>query len=114
MIQAPDLDAVDRGVATLYAFHEPPYWDTSIINCDEDEIAAGTCTLENGDVVTVLGYKGRNDDLICKEPIPQEVRPVSNYHWRSNPYCPNGGGSGNALLPGVDFRYAYWYARWVH
>jgi hypothetical protein len=41
------------------------------------------------------------------------VRPVSNYHWRSDPYRPNGEGSPRRLLPGVDFRLAYWMGRYL-
>ncbi len=113
MLQAPDADAVERGVTTLFEYAEAPYWDVEVINCDEDEISSRHCVLNNGDEVTVLGEVGRNGDLICQEPIPQEVRPPSNYHWRSNPYKPNGGGNGSRLNPGVDFRWAYWYGRWV-
>ncbi len=113
MLQPPDTAAIERGVKTLYDFGEPPYWEDAVINCDEEEIASGVCTLDNGEVVRVLGAVGRNNSLITQEPIPHEVRPPSNYHWRSNPYIPNGGGDGSRLLPGVDFRYAYWYGRWV-
>ena len=42
------------------------------------------------------------------------IRPPSNYFWRSNPYEVNsGGGGGSLLLPGVDFRLAYWMGRWA-
>ncbi len=114
MTEEPDAAAMERGLRTLNDFAEPPYWDYEVVNCDEDEINSGSCVLNNGDEVTVLGYVGRKGDLICEEPIPQIVRPPSNYHWRSNPYSPNGGGDGSGMLPGVDFRWAYWYARWVH
>lgn len=114
MLQAPDADAIERGVNTLDEFAEAPYWEYEIINCDEDEINARHCVLNDGTEVTVLGYVGRKGDLICREPIPHAVRPPSNYHWRSNPYKPNGGGDGSRIAPGVDFRWAYWYGRWVH
>ena len=113
MLEAPDFDAIDRGVETLYGFAEPPYWDYEVINCDETELASGNCTLNDGTQVTVLGEVGRKGTLMVKEPIPQAVRPPSNYHWRSCPYSPNGGGDGSNMLPGVDFRWAYWYGRWV-
>ncbi len=113
MKQAPDFDAVNRGINTLYEFQEPPYWDEAVINCDDAEVASGDCTLNDGTKVKVLGNVGRNDDLITDKPIPQGVRPPSNYHWRSNPYKPNGGGNGGCLLPGVDFRFAYWFGRFV-
>ena len=113
MLQAPDEDAIARGVQTLHDFRGPPYWNEEVVNCDEEEIASGICVLDDGTLVTVLGEVGRKGDLITEEPIPHAVRPPSNYHWRSSPYKPNGGGDGSQLLPGVDFRYAYWYARWV-
>jgi len=113
MQEAPDAPAVERGVATLLDYAEAPYWDEAVENCTEEEIASGHCVLDNGQEVTVLGYVGRNGSLMCEEPIPQAVRPPSNYRWRSNPYDPNGGGNGSGMLPGVDFRWAYWYGRWV-
>jgi len=113
MSEAPDAEAVARGVRTLRDFREPPYWDEAVINCDAGEIAAGRCVLLDGTEVQVLGEVGRKGTLITQEPIPHAVRPPSNYHWRSNPYAPNGEGNGTNLMPGVDFRYAYWYGRFV-
>jgi len=114
MAAPPDSGAMERGLQTLRDFREPPYWDENVVNCDPQEVASGDCELNNGERVKVLGEVGRNGDLIVDKPVPQAVRPPSNYHWRSNPYQPNGGGDGSRLIPGVDFRYAYWYARWVH
>ena len=113
MLQDPDFDAIDRGAQTLFEYADSPYWDFEVENCDEYELSSGVCELNNGDVVTVLGEIGRKGTLITKEPIPQEVRPPSNYRWRSCPYTPNGGGNGSGMLPAVDFRFAYWYGRWV-
>ncbi len=113
MTQAPDFQAVARGIGTLHDFREPPYWEEEVINCDSGEISSGHCVLLDGSEVQVLGEVGRKGDLITEEPIPHAVRPPSNYHWRSNPYKPNGGGDGTRMLPGVDFRYAYWYGRFV-
>lgn len=113
MSAEPDWEAVSRGVETLMEFPEPPFWEMEVINCDEDEILAKVCELNDGTVVDVLGYVGRNDDLISKQPIPMRTRPHSNYFWRSNPYCVNGGGNGGRMVPGVDFRWAYWLGRWV-
>lgn len=107
----PDAEATARGLETLRAYADAPYWDTARVNCDEAEIAAGSCTLDDGTTVKVLGGAGRNGDLIVDKPVPMAVRPPSNYHWRSNPYMPNGGGDGSRLLPAVDFRYAYWLGR---
>lgn len=106
-------DAIIRGLETLIEFPDAPFYDYKVENCDENEINSGVCTLIDGTVVNVLGYKGRNGDLITKEPIPMRVRPPSNFCWRSNPYVPNGGGDGSRLLPGVDLRFAYYLGRYL-
>ncbi len=113
MAVAPDADAVARGVETLLAFPEPPYWEVAKENCDAQELAELQCTLLDGSEVELLGNIGWNDDMIANVPIPMAIRPSSNYHWRSNPYKPNGGGDGSRMAPGVDFRYAYWLGRWA-
>ncbi|MEZ4222753.1 MAG: hypothetical protein R3B13_17565 [Polyangiaceae bacterium] len=105
--------AVARGVASLEEFRAPPSWDEPRLNCDEAEITAGVCIAEDGTQLTLLGYVGRGDKLVSKEPVPMRTRPASNYHWRSNPYEVNGDSTGTTLLPGVDFRIAYWLGRWA-
>ncbi len=113
MASEPDETAVAMGVDSLLAFPDAPYWDEGRTNCDDTEIAAGTCELDDGTTVTLLGEVGWNDELVAGQPVPMAVRPPSNYHWRSNPYRVNGAGDGARLFPGVDFRFAYWLARWV-
>lgn len=108
-----DSEAVARGLETLREYPEAPFWELGRTNCDEAEIAAARCELEDGTTVDLLGYVGRGEDLVAAQPIPMRVRPPSNYFWRSNPYQPNGGGDGSRLLPAVDFRVAYWLARWT-
>jgi hypothetical protein len=108
----PDLEAVARGAQTLGEFPTPPYWNYGVTHCDQSEIDAGVCELADGTVVGLLGYRGWNDELVADRPIPMQIRPASNYHWRSNPYRVNGGASGSAMLPGIDFRWAYWLGRW--
>lgn len=117
---AVDEAAMKRGLDTLRAFPEAPYWDQTVSNCpaaectcEEPAVASSACTGADGTPLTVLGCVGRSCDLICDEPVPLGIRPPSNYHWRSNPFKPNGGGDGSSLLPGVDFRIAYWMARMV-
>lgn len=108
-------EAVAAGLETLREFPQAPAWGTPRINCDEEEIKSGTCTLDDGTIVQVLGEVGRNDALVADRPIPMRVRPRSNYYWRSNPYRPNdvGGESSALLLSTVDFRVAYWLGRWL-
>lgn len=110
---APDEDALAAGSASLHGFPEAPAWDFAVTNCDDDELAAGTCTLDDGEVVTVLGAVGHNDAVVVDTPIALSTRPPSNFYWRSNPYEPNGGGVGTGLSSSSDFRSAYWFARWA-
>lgn len=110
---APDETAVEAALATLGAFPGVPTYNDAIEHCDADEIAAMSCTLSDGTVVGLLGEVGHNDELIADAPIPMEIRPWSNYHWRSNPYRVNSGGDGGALAGAADFRFVYWLGRWV-
>jgi hypothetical protein len=110
---APDDAAIARGVATLVAFPRPPGYDDAVEQCDAEEIAASSCTLADGTVVALLGTVGHNDELVADPPIPIELRPPSNYYWRSNPYAVNGGGDGSGLPGSADFRFAYWLGRFT-
>jgi hypothetical protein len=111
--QSADTGAIARGLETLAEYPNPPFFEQGRTNCDEAEIMAERCTLDDGTVVDILGTVGRNGALVAAQPIPMRVRPPSNYFWRSNPYEPNGGGDGTRLLPAVDFRIAYWLGRWT-
>lgn len=107
--------AMAQGLETLREFPAAPFWDAPRNNCDDDEVRAMSCVLDDGTMVGVLGDVGRNDALVADKPVPMRVRPRSNYYWRSNPYAPNDSspGSGTALYSGVDFRIAYWMGRWL-
>ncbi|MGM0576146.1 MAG: hypothetical protein ACQEXJ_10495 [Myxococcota bacterium] len=117
----PDDDAMARGLETMHEYPNPPYWDEEVLNCPEaqctcEEPDAGVdeCVgLDGETVIDVLGCVGRKCDLIADQPTPMRIRPPSNYHWRSNPFEFNGGADGTRLMPAVDFRIAYWKARWV-
>jgi hypothetical protein len=110
---AIDQAALNRALESLREFPKPPYWDQARVNCDDAEITSAKCIAEDGTPLDLLGYVGRGDELVSAQPVPMRVRPYSNYHWRSNPYAVNGEGSGDVLLPGSDFRLAYWMARWL-
>jgi len=107
--------AFANGMETLQGFHNAPYWDYQVINCDETETANPPCPCElnDGTVVTYLGLVGRGDADMCDQVIPRTVKHPDNYEWRSNPYRPNGGGDGSGLMSGVDFRIAYWLGRYT-
>jgi hypothetical protein len=109
----PDEEALGRGMETLTEWSDAPYYDWPAENCDEEEIEARECTAIDGSEIIVLGRVGRNDDLVAADPIPMRIRGSSNYWWRSNPYKIDQGGGGGNLLPGSDYRWAYWSARWV-
>lgn len=108
-----DEAALARGTQSLIDFLKPPSFEFLRTNCDEAEIAASRCTLDDGTVVGLLGNAGRGDKLVADAPIPMRVRPTSNFIWRTNPYEPNGGSADGRLVPGYDFRLAYWLGRWV-
>ncbi|NOZ84694.1 MAG: hypothetical protein GXP49_00215 [Deltaproteobacteria bacterium] len=107
-----DRDAVQRGLETLQEFWKPPFFDEARVNCDEEEIATRVCKGIDGTTLDIHPDLGRGGKVVSVQPVPMRIRPASNYYWRSNPYEVNGGGGG-ALIPGVDFRFAYWMGRWA-
>lgn len=111
--RSPDEEALTLALAGLGDFPVPPSWGFTITNCDDDEIAAGTCVMDDGTEVTVLGPVGHNDALVVDTPVPLAIRPPSNFYWRSNPYEPNGGGDGTLLPASTDFRFTYWLGRFT-
>ncbi len=114
-----DEAAVARGIASLAGFRPAPYWDRGVALCPDavcteeaPQVADPDCLAPDGTThFTLLGCVGRNGDLVAAEPIPMSLIGPSNFRWRSNPYMPNFGGDGSTLLPGVDFRIAYWMGR---
>lgn len=109
----PDADALERALVTLRAFPAAPGWDFAVENCDAEEIAAQTCTLDDDTVVAVLGEVGHGDALVVDTALAMAIRPPSNFYWRSNPYVPNGGGDGTSSYSSADLRFAYWLARFA-
>ena len=117
-----DEAAVERGVESLRAYHDAPYWDVAVdlcpdadCDCENKDVdpAHAACTAPDGTVFHLEGCKGWNCNLVTAEPIPQRLRPPSSYQWRSNPYTTRAGGDGSRLLPMVDWRTAYWIGRRV-
>jgi hypothetical protein len=108
-----DATALANGTQTLSEFPQPPFWEFAVANCTPEELAAKKCEALNGMELDVIGEDGWKGTLVCEQVIPMAIRPPSNYFWRSDPYKPNGSGNGSRLIPGVDFRYAYWLGRWA-
>lgn len=112
-LRAVEPGAMARGLETLAEFWDPPYFAQPRENCDDAEIESGDCIGIDGTPIHVLGYVGRNDELIAESPVPMRIRPASNYYWRSNPYAVNGVDA-SGLYAANDFRFCYWMARWVN
>jgi hypothetical protein len=105
-------DAVARGIETLRQHPAAPYWDDAVINCDDAEIAALSCTAEDGTPLPLSDETGWNGGLVALDPLPMRLRPPSNFQWRSDPHSVNGGG-GTRLNPGGAFYAAYWLGRYL-
>jgi hypothetical protein len=110
---AVDETPLQSGLSTLAAFPEAPYWDTAREQCDAAELEAGVCLATDGSTITLAAGSGRGDTPVSAGPLPFQLRPPSNYHWRSNPYAVNGGGDGSTAFPGVDLRFTWWLGRWA-
>ena len=105
--------ALDQGVQTLREFDMPPYWQTDVINCDDAELAAGSCIAIDGTTaITIAETAGRGGAIVATEPLPKRLRPDDNFEWRSDPHRVNGT-AGSRLNPGGDFHGAYWMGRFL-
>jgi hypothetical protein len=112
-LRPPGQTAVAEGTENLRQFPSPPYWNPDVENCDDGEIAAGSCTAIDGTTTIALATdRGRGGSVVAAEPLPMRLRPPSNFEWRSDPHSVNGGG-GNRLNPGGDFHAAYWMGRFL-
>jgi len=102
-----DAQALADAMESLRDWHEPPYFDIHMENCDSSEIASGNCTGLDG---TPIELESPGSDVPV-DPVPIRIRPPSNFENRSNPYTVNGGGGGDRLDPGGCFRSSYWLGR---
>ncbi len=119
---ATDNQAADAAAHDLHHFGTPPVYEVPIENCDEAEIKVGRCVAIDGETVIHLTgvhiagfyipFYGHNGLIEADTPLPRELRPASNYDWRSSPYRVNGGGT-MRLEPGGDFHAAYWLGRYL-
>ncbi len=106
-----DATALSRAVTTLRGFRPAPFYATTVENCDPNEVAAGTCVLNDG--TTVVKLSNVKWGIVADKPLPMALRPPSNFFWRTSPFLVNGQGDANAVFPGSDLRMAYWLGRWV-
>ena len=88
------------------------YWDDARINCDETELAAGTCTAIDGKTIITIAGRDRNGTPLATEALDPSIRPNSNFNARSNPFSVNGWGSSMMLNPGGDLLASYWMGRY--
>ncbi len=108
-----DPDRVAQTAALLKAFPLGPYVGEARINCDEDELAAGTCLAVDGETqLTLASMTSWGNDPVATEALDPSIRPTSNFNARSNPFQVNGGGGGG-LMPGGDLLAAYWLLRYL-
>jgi len=117
-----DCEAAAQAASDLAGFPDPPSWDRTVINCSDEEIAAGFCIAVDGETGLELAglhlggdfipFIGHNDTLQAVDPVPRHVRPDSNFHWRLSPHKVNGEGS-DRLNPGGDFHGVYWLGRYL-
>ncbi len=100
--------AIREGLVTLDAYRSAPLWDQTVINCDDLEIAAGSCLAVDGTTtLALLPDLARGGAVVAVDPVPLAVRPPSNFEHRSDPHRVNGSG-GSRLDPGGDIVAAYW------
>ncbi len=119
---AVDDEVIEAAAMNLLGSAGPPYWTDEVENCDEAEIALGSCVGVDGTTrITLYGEQvdggfvaGSAHDAwpVASSYVPQSVRPASDFAWRSDPYAVNGA-AGPTLNPGGDFRAAYWTGRWL-
>ncbi|MBT9554882.1 MAG: hypothetical protein IV100_02585 [Myxococcales bacterium] len=106
---------MDDVAALLEEFELLPYTSAMRVNCDEAELAAGSCLALDGTTTLTLNPKlNRSDSPIALEPLRPGIRSPSNFDARSDPFEVNGGDeSGLGLNPGGDLNAAYWMLRWA-
>jgi MYXO-CTERM domain-containing protein len=106
-------DRTAEAAALLKAFALGPYLSEERMNCDDDELAAGSCLAIDGKTeITLESMSSWGDHPVADEALDPSIRPPSNFDARSNPFQVNGGG-GSGLNPGGDLISAYWLLRYL-
>jgi hypothetical protein len=107
-----DPDLVQELADLLAAFPLGPYWNDAVINCDAQELSAGSCLAVDGETTLTLSTPPAGLNAMATEALDPSIRPPSDFNARSNPFEVNGGG-GLRLNPGGDLQAAYWITRYM-
>jgi hypothetical protein len=108
-----DLQA-DNAAGSLVEWPEPPYFNSAVENCDAAEEAAGSClAIDGATIIELDSIRARGGGLASTTTLPKRLRPPNGWEWRSDPRVVNGGGGGDLLHHGGDFRAAYWLGRFL-
>ncbi len=100
-----------RVAENLGGFQPAPAFDRDRINCDDAELAAGSCVAIDGTTkLTILPKPGHNGVPVAEDILPMAIRPDSDMAWRTDPHYVNGKAS-TRMNPGGDYLAAYWLAR---
>jgi MYXO-CTERM domain-containing protein len=102
----------DRIHENLLGFQDAPAFERDRTNCDDAEIASGTCLAVDGTTtLKLMKDRGWGGGVVADAVVPMSVRPDSDFQWRSDPFAVNGKGDPTLMDPGGDFLAAYWLAR---
>jgi hypothetical protein len=111
---APTADpaaVADRIRESLSGYQPAPAFERDRLNCDDAEIAAGSCLAVDGTtVITLAAGQGHGGGVVATAPLPLSIRPDTDFAWRSDPFSVNGTGS-SLMDPRGDWLAAYWFAR---
>jgi MYXO-CTERM domain-containing protein len=109
--RAPQIEVPGRMASNLIGHGPVPTFQRDRINCDEAEIAAGSCIgIDGTTVITIAEIAGHGGSPVATAPLPLGIRPDTNFLWRSDPHELNAGQS-NRLNPRGDWLAAYWVGR---
>lgn len=107
----PPADLRARVTENLSGFQPAPAMQRDRINCDDAEIAGGSCVAIDGKTTIALSsIPGHNNGVVAKAVLPMSIRPDSDMAWRADPYGVNNGPA-NRMNPGGDVLGAYWLAK---
>jgi hypothetical protein len=107
---SPPAEIPARISQNLGGFQPAPAFERDRVNCDDNEIAAGSCVAVDGTTVIELLGSGHGGSPVAKDIVPMSIRPDTDFAWRSDPHDVNGNAS-SMMDPRGDWLTAYWLAR---